>query len=91
MAQSFIDRHGLWTEEQARLAEEIERRIEAENVPPARLPGYQLCNFLQKVPVFLKEFDQGRYQSYWDLIMTDFIGPDRPRRDLPFPEFPFEQ
>ena len=59
--------------------------------PPARLPGYQLCNFLQKVPVFLKEFDQGRYQSYWDLIMTDFIGPDRPRRDLPFPEFPFEQ
>jgi hypothetical protein len=46
--------------------------------PPARLPGYQLCNFLQKVSDFLRDFDQGRYRSYHDLIMTHCIVPDRP-------------
>jgi hypothetical protein len=46
--------------------------------PPARLPGYQLCNFLQKVSDFLRDFDQGRYRSYHDLIMTHCIAPDRP-------------
>jgi hypothetical protein len=45
---------------------------------PARLPGYQLCNMLQKVSVFLQDFDQGRYKSYPDLIRTHFIAPDRP-------------
>ena len=45
---------------------------------PARLPGYQLCNMLQKVSVFLQDFDQGRYKSYLDLIRTHFIAPDRP-------------
>jgi hypothetical protein len=45
---------------------------------PARLPGYQLCNFLQKVPTFLKDFDQGRYQSYYGLMTGDYIAPERP-------------
>jgi hypothetical protein len=45
---------------------------------PARLPGYQLCNMLQKVPVFLQDFAQGRFKSYRDLIMTHYIAPDRP-------------
>lgn len=43
---------------------------------PTRRAGYQLCTFLQKVPVFLDDFDAGRYQSYRDLIMTHYIGPD---------------
>ena len=42
---------------------------------PTRLPGYQLCTLLQKISVFLKDFDEGRYQSYQDLIMTHYIGP----------------
>jgi hypothetical protein len=46
--------------------------------PPAQLPGYQLCNFLQKVPVFLREFDQGRYRSYSGLITTPSITPAGP-------------
>jgi hypothetical protein len=46
--------------------------------PPTRLPGYQLCNMLQKVSTFLKEFDQGRYRYYQDLIMTDHIAPEIP-------------
>jgi len=41
--------------------------------PTARLPGYQLCNFLQRVAIFLREFDQGRYRSYYDLITTRSI------------------
>jgi hypothetical protein len=46
--------------------------------PPAQLPGYQLCNFLQKVPVFLREFDQGRYRNYDGLITTTSITPAGP-------------
>jgi hypothetical protein len=44
---------------------------------PARLPGYQFCTFMQKLSVYLQDFDQGRYQSYMDLIMTHYIAPDR--------------
>ena len=45
---------------------------------PARLPGYQLCTFLQNLSVFLKDFDEGRYGNYRDLIMTHYILADRP-------------
>jgi hypothetical protein len=45
---------------------------------PTRLPGYQLCTLLQKLSVFLRDFDEGRYQSYQDLILTHYIGPDKP-------------
>ena len=46
--------------------------------PPAQLSGYQLCNFLQKVPVFLREFDLGRYRTYSGLITTPSITPAGP-------------
>jgi hypothetical protein len=46
--------------------------------PPASLPGYQLCNMLQKVSIFLQDFDKGLYKSYRDLIVTHYIAPDRP-------------
>jgi hypothetical protein len=46
---------------------------------PARLPGYQLCTLLQKISVFLQDFDEGRYRNYRDLIMTHYIAPDRPK------------
>jgi hypothetical protein len=45
---------------------------------PARLPGYQFCTFLQRLSVYLQDFNEGRYQSYLDLIMTHYIAPDRP-------------
>jgi hypothetical protein len=45
---------------------------------PARLPGYQLCNLLQKASIFLQDFDRGLYRSYRDLIMTHYIAPERP-------------
>jgi hypothetical protein len=45
---------------------------------PARMPGYQFCTLLQKLSVYLQDFNEGRYQSYMDLIMTHFVAPDRP-------------
>lgn len=42
---------------------------------PERLPGYQAVSLLQKVSVFLKDWDEGRYRSYQDLINTHYIGP----------------
>ncbi len=45
---------------------------------PSRLPGYQLCTFLQKLSVFLQDFDEGRYRTYRDLIMTHYIMADKP-------------
>ena len=35
---------------------------------PAQLPGYALCTSLQNISAFLKEFDEGRYQDYRDLL-----------------------
>lgn len=40
---------------------------------PARLPGHRLATLLQKMEVFLRDFDDGRYQSYTDLILTHYI------------------
>ncbi len=45
---------------------------------PERLPGYTFCTFLQNLSVFLKDFDAGRYHDYYDLIMTHYIGRDKP-------------
>ncbi len=35
---------------------------------PAQLPGYRLCTSMQNIYAFLREFNQGRYQEYRDLI-----------------------
>ena len=35
---------------------------------PAQLPGYRLCTWLQNISVFLKNFDEGQYQEYRDLL-----------------------
>jgi hypothetical protein len=40
---------------------------------PARLPGHRLTTLLQQMTVFLKDFGEGRYQSYYDLITTNYI------------------
>jgi hypothetical protein len=46
--------------------------------PPAQLRGYQLCNMLQKVSVFLQDFSEGRYKSYRDLLMIHNIAAGKP-------------
>jgi hypothetical protein len=45
---------------------------------PARLPGHRASTLLQRMSVFLKDFDEARYQSYYELVTTNYIAPDRP-------------
>jgi hypothetical protein len=44
---------------------------------PARLPGHRSATLLQQITVFLKDFDEGKYQNYFDLIMTNYISPEK--------------
>ncbi len=45
---------------------------------PARLPGHRAATLLQSMTVFLKDFDAGTYKSHYDLVMTHYIGPEKP-------------
>jgi hypothetical protein len=45
---------------------------------PARLPGHRASTLLQQMSVFLKDFAEGRYQTYFDLVTLNYIGPDKP-------------
>ena len=46
---------------------------------PARMAGQRSTSLLQRMSVFLTDFDAGRYQSYVDLISTNYIAPDNPK------------
>lgn len=46
---------------------------------PARLAGQRSTSLLQRMNVFLTDFDAGRYQNYVDLISTNYIAPDNPK------------
>ncbi len=46
---------------------------------PARMAGQRSTSLLQRMSVFLTDFDAGRYQSYVDLISTHYIAPDNPK------------
>ncbi|HEX4945943.1 MAG TPA: hypothetical protein VFZ34_04745 [Blastocatellia bacterium] len=45
---------------------------------PARLPGHRAATLLQLMTVFLKDFDAGAYKSHSDLVLTNYIAPDKP-------------
>ncbi len=45
---------------------------------PAALPGHRAATLLQKMTVFLKDFDEGVYKSHYDLVTTNYIAPDKP-------------
>jgi hypothetical protein len=44
---------------------------------PAQVPGHRLVTLLQQMTVFLKDFDEGRYQNYRDLITTHYIAGEK--------------
>jgi hypothetical protein len=46
---------------------------------PAQLPGHRTTTLLQQMTVFLKDFDEGRYQTYADMVMTHYIAADSSR------------
>ncbi|HSE38640.1 MAG TPA: hypothetical protein VLG74_15170 [Blastocatellia bacterium] len=46
---------------------------------PARMAGQRSTSLLQRMGIFLSDYDAGRYQNYLDLISTHYIAPDRSR------------
>ena len=42
---------------------------------PAKLAGQRSTSLLQKMTVFLADFDAGRYPSYTELLTTNYIAP----------------
>ncbi len=45
---------------------------------PARLPGHSTFTLLQRIPVFVRDFDAGRHTSYDNLISTNYISAEQP-------------
>ncbi len=48
---------------------------------PAQMPGHRSTTLLQQMGVFLRDFDEGRYRTYSDMVTTHYIagagtGPD---------------
>jgi len=46
---------------------------------PAQLPGHRTTTLLQQLTVFLRDYDDGRYQTYSDLVMTHYISAENPK------------
>ena len=40
---------------------------------PAHIPGHRMTTVLQKIQVFLKDYDMGLFPDYWSLAGTDYI------------------
>ncbi|MFN7931512.1 MAG: hypothetical protein U0Y68_27000 [Blastocatellia bacterium] len=40
---------------------------------PARQPGFMFTSLMQRVPVFLQDYDAGKYKTYFDLVSTNYI------------------
>ncbi len=45
---------------------------------PAQLPGHRSATLLQQIRVFLRDFEEGRYPSYRDLITTHYMAAEKP-------------
>jgi hypothetical protein len=45
---------------------------------PARLPPHRAATLLQHIAVFLRDFDEGRYQSHFELVTTNYIAAEKP-------------
>lgn len=51
------------------------RAIAGRGPHPARQPGHRLTTLLQKMQVFLKDYDDKLYTSYGELSLTNYIAP----------------
>ena len=45
---------------------------------PARIGTHRLTTLLQKIDVFLDDYERGVYQDYWTLVTTHFIAAEAP-------------
>jgi hypothetical protein len=48
--------------------------------PAQSVRGGFTLTLLQQMPVFLKDFDAGRYAFYEEMITTNYIAPDKPEK-----------
>jgi hypothetical protein len=46
---------------------------------PARITGQRSTSLLQRMGIFLADFEAGRYQNYQEMITTHYIAADSPR------------
>jgi hypothetical protein len=46
---------------------------------PAQLPGHRSTTILEQISVFLRDFDEKRYQTYSDLVTTHYIAAEVPK------------
>jgi hypothetical protein len=53
------------------------RAVAGRMTHPARLPGHRLATILQYISVFNKDFDEGLYPGYIELVTTHFIGAEK--------------
>ncbi|MDX2044208.1 MAG: hypothetical protein SF097_23570 [Acidobacteriota bacterium] len=51
------------------------RAIAGRGPHPARQSGHRLTTLLQKMTVFLKDYDEKLYSSYYELSVTNYIAP----------------
>lgn len=45
---------------------------------PASLPGHISTTLLQQMTIFLKDYDEGQYRSYGDVIFKHYIAAEKP-------------
>ncbi|HEV8486240.1 MAG TPA: hypothetical protein VGV87_22040 [Blastocatellia bacterium] len=46
---------------------------------PAQLPGHRSTTLLEQMSVFLRDYDEKRYQTYSDLVTTHYIAAEAPK------------
>ncbi|HLG17432.1 MAG TPA: hypothetical protein VJH03_23515 [Blastocatellia bacterium] len=46
---------------------------------PAQLPGHRSATLLQQISVFLRDYYEGLYQSYAEMVTTHYIAADNPQ------------
>ena len=49
---------------------------------PAQIRGHRMITLLERISVFLKDYDEGLYPDYWSMATTHYIAPNEPSRQL---------
>jgi hypothetical protein len=44
---------------------------------PAQISGHHVTTLLERIPVFLSDFREGRYLDYWTLVTTHYVAAEK--------------
>jgi hypothetical protein len=47
---------------------------------PAQVPGHRITTLLQQISVFVRDYDEGHYQNYNELVLTHYIAAENYRQ-----------